>query len=504
MKKNDLYLCFSLFLISIISRIPLLEKIQSHWDGPQYSIAIIKYSLEQETPGAPGYPLYMALGKFFYIFFKDPHYAILLVSVLATALGSIVLYLIGKNMYSRVVGLTSSVIFLTGSTFYYFGLTPYAYLLIPVMTTLLAFVTYLIFIKKKKSGILFGLIFGIFFGIRPQETFQIFGLLLLAFFYLPKNEKVKSIILFSLVTSFWLIPLLYSTGVLNYFNISWEFLKGAITHGGIFQRIELMVKGFLLSFGLGSFALLYYVWKLYKGKFRIIIKNNKFIIFYSAWILPSLAYNLILRSEHAGYQMSYLTGFLMLISYAIWKITAKSRLLLTFVILTVSIFNLYWFFYDRDPQFVKPYRPTSFHYSDIRKNDLKTGSKVNFIISKFNPDKTLVITNSVLWRPYMYYLKEYQVTSLDGLVDNDPIFNHIERDGKNWYMKQFENKNLTLDIPKNVSYVVFPDDENYQWIKNYPYEVFELPGNSRVTLISVNPGDKIIYKFHFLSIIKDY
>jgi 4-amino-4-deoxy-L-arabinose transferase-like glycosyltransferase len=499
MKKKDLYLCFLLFFIGIVSRLPILEKIQSHWDGPQYSIALIKYSLEQQTPGPPGYPLYIALGKFLYIFFKDPHFAILLVSVLAAALGSVILYLVGKNMYGRAVGITSSVIFLTGSPFYYFGLTPYAYLIIPVMTTLLAYVTYLIFIKKRKIGILFG----IFFGIRPQEILQTFGLVLLAYFYLPKKEKVKSISVFSLVTLLWLIPLLYSTGVFNYFKLSLEFFKVSITHQSLFQRIELMVKGFLLSFGLSSFAMLYYLWKLYKGKLKKIIKNGKFIILYSAWILPSFAYNFILRTEHAGYQMSYLAGFLMLISYVIWKITAKSKIKFSLVILSVAIFNLYWFFYDRDPRYVKPYRPTSFHYSDIRKNDLKTGSKINFIISQLSPEKTLVITNSVLWRPYTYHLKDYQVTSLDGLVDNHPKFFYSERDSKNWHMKTFENRNLSLDIPNNISYVVLPDDENYQWITDYPYRVFELPGNSRVAVLTVNPGDKLIYKFHFLSIVRN-
>ena len=57
-------------------------------------------------------------------------------------------------------------------------------------------------------------------------------------------------------------------------------------------------------------------------------------------------------------------------------------------------------------------------------------------------------------------------------------------------------------VPKNVTSVVFPDDENYMWIKNYSYKVFKLPGNSKVTSISVNPGDRIVYKFHYLTVSK--
>ena len=52
-------------------RFPLIEKMQSHWDGPQYSIAVVRYSLIQETPAPPGYPLYIAMGRLFYFFTHD-------------------------------------------------------------------------------------------------------------------------------------------------------------------------------------------------------------------------------------------------------------------------------------------------------------------------------------------------------------------------------------------------------------------------------------------------
>ncbi len=503
LNNYDILLCFILGLVAFFSRFLLLEKIQSHWDGPQYSIAVVRFSLIQQTPAPPGYPLYIAMGKFFYIFFKDPHFAILMVSVLASVVGAIALYLVGKAWYHRIVGLTASIIFLTGSTFYYFGLTPYAYLTIPATTTLLAFITYLIYVKKGNNlGIIFGIVFGISFGIRPQETFQIFGLLILGFLFLTAKEKIKAVITFTIITLIWVIPLLYYTGVLNFVNISISFLLASLTHSTVFQRLELIVKGFLLSFGLSSLALLYYFWKIYKDSFKISNRYYKTIIFYSAWILPSFAYNLLLRSEHAGYQMSYLAALLMLVSYAVWKVIQNNKQLFILIVFCIAVFNLYWFFYNRDPRYVLPYRPTSFHYSDIRKNDLKTGSKVNFILSKFNPKNTIIITNSVLWRPYGYYLKKYEVVSLDGLADNTPGILHLERDQKDWNMRQFENKNLTLIIPKNVTDIVFPDDENYQYIINYPYKVFNLPGNSKVTLLKVNSGDVISYKFHYLTVFK--
>lgn len=500
--RKDILLSLILGLTAFISRLPLIEQFQSHWDGPQYSIAIVRYSFEQQTPAPPGYPLYIAMGRFFYIFFKDPHFSILLVSVFATVIGSIVMFLVGKMIYNRYVGLASSILFLTGSTFYYFGLTPYAYIITPVTTTLLAFIVYQIYIKQKQMGLWLGIMFGICFGIRPQETILTFPILILGFIFLNYKEKIKSIIIFSIITLAWLVPILFIIGPTNYFIQSYEFLIVALIHNTLMQRIELIIKGFLLSFGLSGAFLLYFVWKLLNNYPTIIKKNTRVIIFYSTWILPGVFYNLFLRTEHAGYQMTYLAAFLILISYAIWKVTEKNNKLYILIIILISLFNLYWFFYNRDPQFVKPYRPTSFHYSDIRKNDLKTGRKVNYILANFNPKKTLIITNSVLWRPYGYYLKNYLVISLDGLDDNTPESLHIERDQKNWNMKQFDNKNLSVTIPKDINSILFPDDENNLWIKNYPYKVFNLPGKSKITLISVNPGDRIIYKFHYFTVIK--
>lgn len=469
MKKIDYIICFLLLIISFISRFPLVEKIQSHWDGPQFSIAIVRFSLQQQTPTTPGYPLYVAMGKFFHLFISGPHQSILAVSVLASMLGSIIFYLIGKNLYSRAAGIIMSAIFLTGSTFYYFALTPYGYELLPPLTALLAYFVYKIFIKHEQIGLIYGLCLGLLFGVRPQEILLFGPLALLGFIYLSKKQKIYALLIFSIITTLWIVPIIYSSGGMkNYIDINFSTASTAFPNRPITQNIETIIKGFLLSFGIAAGFLLYYFYKLFRKGKKYLIKNIKVISLFFIWMAPGIFFNLFIRTDHAGYQMSYLTAFIIIIAYTVWKSTEKSKALFLLAFVAISVFNLYWFFYNRDPNYVLPYRPTSFHYSDIRKNDLKTGSKVNFILSHFSPKQTLVITNSVLWRPYMYYFKDYQVTSLDGLVDNTPSFYHIERNAKNWNMQQFENKDLSLIIPKGINYIVMPDDENYLWIKIIP------------------------------------
>lgn len=502
MKKIDYFIYICLVIIALASRVPLLEKIQSHWDGPQYSIAVVRYSLEQSTPAPPGYPLYIALGKFFYLFLHDPHSAILAVSVFGSVMGAITLYFVCKNVYNKFTGIAATTIFLTGSTFYYFGITAYAYGLLTFTSAFLAFVVYRIYVKHKNDGFLLGLIFGICFGIRPQEVLQIAPLFLLGLIYLSSKEKLKVLFAFIIITLLWLIPLLMTVGFQKYFDISISFAGNAFPHTPIGQHAELMLKGFLLSFGISSVFLLYYFWKFFYNIKNCYSVNYKMIFLYILWIIPGFLFNLLIRSDHAGYQMSYLTAFTILIAYAIWQCTKKKKLFYTLVVVIIAIFNLYWFFYDRDPSFIMPYRPTSFHYSDIRKNDLKAGGKVSYIQKNFNPKTTLIVTTDTLWRPYMYYLKKYHLSALSGLDKKDIKFKYLRFDAYNWNMSEYESRNLYFEIPQNITHLVFPDDNARFWIKNNTSVTHNLPGKSSITVIYIPKKAKLVYDYYSIKIIK--
>lgn len=499
MKKIDYFNCFLFTVIGIISRVPIVEKFQSQWDGPDYSIALIRYSFNQETPSPPGYPLYIEIGRFFYLFFHDLHTAIVAIGVFGSVLGAIVFYIVGTKMYNRWVGVCATTIFFTGSTFYYFGLTTYPYILLPGTTTLLAYIVYRIYIKHKQEGYLFGFAAALCFCIRPQEVIQIGLIYLLGIVFLNNRERVKAFVVFIIITILCFLPIFYAIGFMQYFIISYHFAQYDITNATIYQRLEVMIKGFLLSFGVSGIYVLYYIWKWkFKNSRNILAKNHKIIIFYACWIIPGVFYNLFLRSEHAGYQMSYLSGLLLLISYAIWRLHRKNRKIFIIAIFVIAIFNLYWFFYNRDPNYTKPYRPTSFHYSDIRKNDLKVGSKVSFIQQKFTPSTSYLISTEVLWRPYSYYLKPYRLTALNALDNTQLPYSYARYDIANWNMATYERKQYVLTFPKDVKYVIFPDDDAYKWIINAQYRVYKLPGNSTVTVVTIKPNTKIIYNYHYV------
>ncbi len=494
MKRIDYTVCFLIGFSALISRIPFVEKFQSFWDGPQLTIGISHFSVVEHTPAAPGYPYFIGLGKFFHLFFSDLHTSIVAVSVFAAVVGAITLYIVGLKMFNRFVGFAASVIFLTGSTFYFFSIAPHPYDLLITATTLLAYSVYRIFVQKKQEGIFLGLTIGICIGIRPQEIINIFILFLLGFLVLSTKEKIKSILASAVICFSWFIPIVNSVGFRNYFTEASAIAKTGIASQSISNHIESMFKGFLLSFGISGGFLAYYSLKLNRIK-KISSKEKDLLIFYGAWMLPGFIYNLFFRSDAVGYQFSYLIPLLFLISNAIWYLTRKSKFLYFFVLACIALFNLYWFFYDRDPTFTKPYRPVSYHYSELRKNDIKTGGKVRFVRDNFDPQLTLIITNEVMWRPYSYYLKNFPFVVLFRLDNNEIPYSYNRIESQNWKMKWTTQRKFDVKIPKHINTVVFMDDRASSWVKINGKKVTRLPGNSSVTAISVKPGDELIYDY---------
>ena len=506
LNKKDYYFILLFFLIGILLRFPLVENFQSHWDGPDYSIAVVRYSLEQNTPTIPGYPLYIAMGHFFYLFTHDPHRALLMVNVLWSGIGAGVFYLVGKVMFNRVVGVSSASIFLSGSTFYYFGLTPYPHLILPITTALVGLLCYLNTFKKRKLGFLFGVIFAVTLGIRPQEFLFLSPLILFGFIHLSRKEKLRMLCGFFITFLVWFIPFLVVVGGLEkYSNLLFDGAKSGTKAVFVpklrWEFIELIIKGLLLSLGVGALFLIFYAkkaWDILKKDKNVLLLVNKKIVFFLIWIIPSFLFNVFIVTVHAGYQMNYLSALILLTSYGMWQVLKHNKYLLVSAIAITVMINLSLFFYNRDPEYTKPYRPTSFHYTDIRANDKRFKAKINFVINNYSSRDTIILTTPTLWRPYMYYLKEYRLYEIDALATTDKDFIHTRRDGFQWMKKEYQDSKHLFTIPKSIHYAILLDDENIFDIRNVKAKRYDLDGGSLIYVIPVHEGDVFSYGLKFL------
>lgn len=505
MAQRERFLLVVLFLTGILTRLPFIEKMQSHWDAPQYSIGIVRFSLENHTPAPPGYPLYIFLGRVMYLFVHDSHLAIILVSVLFSGVGAVVFYFVGKILFNRTVGIISSLFFLSAPTLYFFGITANPYGALSVTAAILAGIVYLILFKKKNYGFFLGLSLAFAIGFRPQDAFFLPPLFLLGILFLKLNERYKAFVTFFLLSFLWFIPTAFLVGGVSAyaFSLISFFMTGSsldpsLTH--VFSVWFILLKGFYLTLGLAGIFLLYYLkyfWGLLKENKTIFTSSQMLkIFFFFLWIAPSFFFNAFIRSDHAAHQMAYLSALIFLSAYAIWCVTRKHKRTFFLCVGLIVCFNIYTFFRDRDPQNKMPYVSQSYHYSELKKNDVRLDAIVMYIKKNFISKHTIIIVDPEIFRPVTYYLDTFNIYAFSALDTSSTSPINTVHFGKNWNYLLSTDTSRKLFIPNDINYVVVINNNKVYSIRATSMKAIRLKGNATLYSFSTKPGNKYDLSLH--------
>jgi len=500
--RKERFLIVSLFLSGIISRLPFLEKMQSHWDGPDYTLGILHYSLIERTPSPPGYPLYIFAGKVMHSFFTDPHTAILLVSVVFAGVGAIVFYLAGKIIFNKTVGVVSSLLFLSAPSVFYFGITANPYGILPSTAAVVSLVVFMIIKFQKKYGVLLGLVFAFALGIRPQDALFLTPLFILGFFYLSNKQRILSLIGFLALFIIWFLPLvMLSGGIGNYLNYIDVFARNDARVDFSVQRFfyiaPIIVKGAYLTCGFGLLFLLFLLSKagayLTNPKKLVSKKVKPYFLVFSFWLIPALAFNFLVRSDHAAHQMAYLSALVLLCSFCITKVVGKKAIV---VALIIVILNLFTFFRDRDIQKIMPYVSQSFHYSEIVKNDVRMKSISDFINAKFSSENTIVIADPEIFRQSSYYLMNFNVFAYGALDTSLNPHRDIVHHSYLGHYKLSYDKTHKLVIPPKVTEIILINNNREVNLPKSSFKKHILEGNAVIYSIRVLAGEKYLLSVH--------
>src|SRR5262245_47240541 len=93
MKKNTLWLIVILsFLITFVTRYPTRSRYLYHWDSVQFALAMNEFDISKGQPHAPGYVLYVYLGKLFRIFARDDNLSFVLLNLTLAALSQVLVF----------------------------------------------------------------------------------------------------------------------------------------------------------------------------------------------------------------------------------------------------------------------------------------------------------------------------------------------------------------------------------------------------------------------------
>jgi hypothetical protein len=109
----DTVLAALLFVAAVALRIPFRSQFAYHWDSAQFALAVGEYNIQISQPHVPGFYLYVVLGRLMNLVVREPHAALVWLSVMAGAVLTAMGYLLATSMFGRKYGLGTGLILLT-------------------------------------------------------------------------------------------------------------------------------------------------------------------------------------------------------------------------------------------------------------------------------------------------------------------------------------------------------------------------------------------------------
>lgn len=279
-------------------------------------------------------PLYLWLEAIWFKLFGVSEFGTRFFSALSSVGSIILIYLIGKKLFSRNVGIIAGLVLTSSIQFLYRGRTG------NLDATLTFFITLAIFAflkarKKPKWYAIFGLSCAFAF-----LTKGVFGLLLLPLFlFMPKRFRLTTFLVFLLTILPWhfMAFVRHGQGFIDYYFKQYMFSKASVANPvsgtDIFWYIGAFKHGLKIWFLFLFPALLFAFYKAKKNK------NLRYLLLW--FLLPFLILTLA-RMRNDWYLIFLYPAAALIIGYFLEKIGKATKNSVVFTIVAMGVvFNLY-------------------------------------------------------------------------------------------------------------------------------------------------------------------
>ncbi len=446
----------SIIIISVFVHIAFLSPWLEDWDSVQFSLALHNFDLGNNLPHAPGYPLYILLGKIFYLFTKSDIVSLNLMSAITGSIATFFVYLISKKMFDQKTAHVSSILFLITPISLIMSISPLTNM-VGLCSELI--LIYLIWTRFERHTLSIAFLGGFILGFRTTELPIILSLLGIATLKHKKTSQLFGLTsLFLLGILSWVIPMLIATGF-NDFQKAYRWITryviyhDSIMSQGILERIKKLDE--LLNI---SYTMFFVV--LASLAFLIIIRKhpkNYSTLFLLGWLLAySVPLLFIFNLEVPRYTLPLLPPFAIAVAYFLTHLTPTLKipgyglLFILIILLTKQSLSQAQRFHTTLPPSIAP---------------------VMYVKENFNPDDTTIIA-SYTYRQFQYYAPEY-----------NPIYSQ-ECNKKDFQAKE----NLILDYNGLTS--LLPKDTQYNIINEVEYkgdkDIYSRLSETHILILKLN------------------
>lgn len=490
--KHMDHLPWAFFVLGIATRVPFTSRLLLHMDSCQFALALEKFDITVHQPHPPGYFLYVLLGRLLNVFIADANTVYVSISVFISGLTVACVYLLGKEVFERRIGIVAALLALVSPSFWFHGEVALTYIVEAFFSTVIALSCWRILKGNEKYVWISVVAIGVAGGFRQNTPVFLLPMWLYSVRKMAPGKIVASLCVLAAACLSWFLPMVWMSG-------GWDVYRGALRelwmfntggHGvleGEWGYLRLFsLKMFLyLIYGLGA-GLLPVVLAVYsvtkRGQWKSVDSTKA--AFFSLWVVPVMTFYLFifLSIQNPGYILIFLPALFLLASFSIFHIGNElgnrygGNALLPILTVVVAL-NTAAFFLLKSPV----------SYRWIRTHDRNLSILLDDVKS-FDPGETAVFVNNLIYysyRHFMVYLPEYRAYNVDVRIAPTG-----ERRKTFWGLNGETFLEVDVSLPGNVTRFVTPidrEDAKYGERKMYAREGLEVRDITQSMFVASGP-----------------
>jgi len=402
----------ALFVLTLATRVPFVSGQLWAWDSVLYARALedgfhVDYVTASQRPHPPGYLLYVAIAVVARQFTGDSNSALVLISMLASALAVAALFFFARGFASDHSAALVALGFALSPLVWQYSEVAYPYTLLGLLSIALTAWFAHTRGRGRTAALIASAAFGAVAGFR-QDLLLILGpLWVWTVWPLPWRSRAAAAGMVSLGCFIWLVPTaMLSGGLFTYLDALFrqtDFVRA--THSVLAQGLpalgtNLATTLYAIAWGLGLFTLPVVALGIAQGYRAIrqrgigVGKRETLLI---AWIAPGLVLYVGLHIGEWGYVLSILPALYVVAAIAIDRAVAVPQRARRFAFAAGVLV----------PAFVFMTSSAPFSAAAIARHDWELASRVSYVREHYLPNSTLLLAREdfLLVR---YYLPEYR------------------------------------------------------------------------------------------------
>jgi hypothetical protein len=372
-----------------------------HWDSAEFALAVTRYDVRLSEPHAPGYFLYVMLGRLVNFVVGDPHASLVWISVLAGGGLAAVMYALGVALFDRRTGVIAGLLALTSPLVWFHSCVALTYVLDGLLAGSVVLACWCAMRRGGTWGdaLVIGGLLAVCGGVRQQSVPALAPVVLYTFWRFHQQRFAKIAVAAATALGLgllWFIPMVKLSGGLpvyleivrrhTAFNASatwagggWDALVWNVFFVGLFCGNGLMLAGLVL---LG--VLIYRVrWLDVERKRQWDCDHARAQQLLAAWIAPMLLLATAVGfTKQPGYVLNFLPGLLLVAAAALGRIPRS----VTVLICVVNVVA----FVAWPPAWDKVFFGTARTAREIQTRDRQLRETVAAIRAQCPPGRTIV------------------------------------------------------------------------------------------------------------------